>query len=377
MPKNLTDFYVNFRPAEVHSGKEIYIAFYALNPLTNKLQRVKYKQNHLAKSKSLRLKFARLICLEINNKLQNGWNPFVETMNYKTYRKLIDAITSFINIKKKELRPDSLRTYTSNANKLIEWLRKNNYQNISCEAFNKKHANELMFVISEDERISNKTYNNNLLFYRCLFNFFIDKEYIKENPFERFKNKRINEKTRITIPQDVRHKILQYFVNSSIPEYLHICQLCYKCLIRPKEILQLIVGDINFEDNIITIPAAVAKNHKERMIAVPPEIMQYFSTLKHYNKDYNIFSTDYKPGKKLLTTRDTGRTWSKMREALKLPVEYQFYSLKDTGITELLEAGVPAKFVKELADHSSLAMTEKYTHKSSAEEILRHNTLEF
>lgn len=66
-----------------------------------------------------------------------------------------------------------------------------------------------------------------------------------------------------------------------------------------------------------------------------------------------------------------------MREALGLPTTYQFYSLKDTGITEMLEAGVPAKLVKELADHSSLEMTEKYTHKSNAKKILEYNTLKF
>jgi site-specific recombinase XerD len=43
----------------------------------------------------------------------------------------------------------------------------------------------------------------------------------------------------------------------------------------------------------------------------------------------------------------------------------------------MLEAGVPAKLVKELADHSSLEMTEKYTHKSNAKKILEYNTLKF
>lgn len=66
-----------------------------------------------------------------------------------------------------------------------------------------------------------------------------------------------------------------------------------------------------------------------------------------------------------------------MRDSLKMPAAYQFYSLKDTGITEMLEAGVPAKFVKELADHHSLEMTEKYTHRSDAKKILEWNKLEF
>jgi Phage integrase family. len=81
--------------------------------------------------------------------------------------------------------------------------------------------------------------------------------------------------------------------------------------------------------------------------------------------------------KRVLDTKAVGRKWKEMRDSLKMPAAYQFYSLKDTGITEMLEAGVPAKFVKELADHHSLEMTEKYTHRSDAKKILEWNKLEF
>ena len=43
----------------------------------------------------------------------------------------------------------------------------------------------------------------------------------------------------------------------------------------------------------------------------------------------------------------------------------------------MLEAGVPPKYVKELADHHSLEMAERYTHRSDAKKILEWNTLEF
>ena len=38
----------------------------------------------------------------------------------------------------------------------------------------------------------------------------------------------------------------------------------------------------------------------------------------------------------------------------------------------MLEAGVPAKMVQELADHHSLEMTQKYVGKSRAEDIRRN-----
>ena len=100
---------------------------------------------------------------------------------------------------------------------------------------------------------------------------------------------------------------------------------------------------------------------------MPEEIRVFMDRLSDTPKDWFLFSnTSYEAGprkKPMAPTRIDG-AWESMREALNLPSAYQFYSLKDTGITEMLEDGVPAKFVKELADHHSLAMTERYTHKA-------------
>ena len=50
---------------------------------------------------------------------------------------------------------------------------------------------------------------------------------------------------------------------------------------------------------------------------------------------------------------------------------------KDTGITEMLESGMPSKFVKDLAGHRSLSMTERYLHVSDARRILQANKVRF
>ena len=125
------------------------------------------------------------------------------------------------------------------------------------------------------------------------------------------------------------------------------------------------------------MPPEISKNHHERIIPLPDELMEYMIHLKDCNGEHYIFSGGFKPGKKPMSPHQIGNFWAQMRDELKLPASYQFYSLKDTGITEMLEAGVPAKYVKELADHHSLEMTERYTHKSEAKKILEWNKLEF
>lgn len=59
-----------------------------------------------------------------------------------------------------------------------------------------------------------------------------------------------------------------------------------------------------------------------------------------------------------------------MRVKLGLPKNIQFYSLKDTGIVQLLEDGVSLKDVKDLADHVNVATTSKYLSYVSQDGIL-------
>lgn len=51
-------------------------------------------------------------------------------------------------------------------------------------------------------------------------------------------------------------------------EYVAAIRLCFKYLIRPKEILMLQIKDLNFDNNMLRIPPNVSKNHKERIIAL-------------------------------------------------------------------------------------------------------------
>lgn len=372
----MSKIFIDFRPAELKCGKETYISFYVVNPMTNILVRRKIKLNHV-KGKTERLKYGRYLVGSINEKLYDGWNPFLEEINAYGNVTLSQLVNEFLNIKIKELRKDSIRSYKSYCSYFLKWLENNGLSDKYCVFFTSEHAKKLLKSIYEKDNITAKTYNNYLRFFKTLFNYFIHSDYIKENPFNKFDPKRTDTKIRDIIPPNVRKQIVDYFILTDMQPYLYIMQLCFRCLIRPKEILMLKIKNIQYEDKMMVIPASVAKNHCERIVGIPDEIMFFLNTLKNTDGNLFIFSANYKPGKKMLCSRDTGKTWSRMREALNLPMSYQFYSLKDTGITEMLEQGVPAKYVKDLADHHSFEMTEKYAHKSNAKKILKFNNIKF
>lgn len=366
----------DFRPAEYHGGKSSYVAFYVINPETGTLVRKRIKVNRVSKGQN-RDKFARMLCCEINRKLYEGWNPFLENDAYFSGTSIQKGIKEFLETKEKNVRPDTFRSYHSYLKWFNGFLQRSGKKQMPVKTFTERDAEKAMKELDARPNIGAATYNSYLEFFRNLFNYFIKRNWLKENPFNRISKRKEEQKRRDLIPPHVRQQIADYFVKTQQIPYLYIMQLCYRCLIRPKEILMLKIKDIDFVENIINLPADVAKNHNARTIGVPAEIMAYLNKIQNHNPNEYIFSNDYLPGSELKTSKDTSKTWAQMRTHLNLPMKYQFYSLKDTGITELLEKGVPSKYVKELADHSSLEVTERYMHKTEAKIILKHNTLEF
>lgn len=369
--------FVDFRPAEYHYGKCSYVAFYVKNPETGELVRKRIKLNRISGSQN-RAKYAKRLCAEITQKLYEGWNPFMENDSFFSGTSMQKGIKEFLASKGKNVRYDTIRSYHSYLKWFNVYLNKKGKTQLPIKTFTAHDAQKMMDELASTRpEMKAATYNSYIEFFRNLFNYFIARSWLTENPFARIARRREEEKIRDLIPPHIRQRIAEYFIETDQVPYLYIMQLCYRCLIRPKEILMLKIKDIDFVENMITIPPEVAKNHKARTIGIPDEIMMYLRRLEGYNSDCYIFSKGYLPGTILKSSKETARTWAKMRDALGLPLKYQFYSLKDTGITEMLEGGVPAKFVKELADHSSLVITERYLHKTEAKIILKHNKLEF
>lgn len=369
--------FIDFKPAQyVETKKDTYVSYYAKNPLTDRLERKRVRVNHIH-GKSERRKYGRLLACEINSRLYNGWNPFVEELDGRGCKTISAAVDEFLKEKSKSLRPDSVRCYNSWGNIFKCWCVAQGISEKFCFSFDRSMAARFMRDMDTGNHLAPKTYNNYLRFFSTLFLWMMKRGYASMNPFQDIERKRVDGKLRTVIPPDDRRRIRDYYINIGMGEFVLIMNLCFRCLVRPKEILQLRIRDFDFSDNVITIPSSVSKNHHYRVIAIPEDLVGEFKYLSNYEPGLFVFSTGYKPGTRLLTTRDIGKSWSMMRDALDLPKSYQFYSLKDTGITEMLEAGVPAKLVKELADHSSLEMTEKYTHKSNAKKILQYNSLKF
>lgn len=368
--------FMTFRPAEYHKGKESFIHFYATDPATGKLRRKRIKLNHIRK-KTERDKYASVLCHQLNEKLFAGWNPWIEQLGACAVT-VRDAVDLFLKTKAKDSRKATMVSYKSMCKIFCDWLSETGYADKYVFTVDARMLQAYMQAMEERRGLSGCTYNNYLTFLCVLFEFFVEREFVKENPAAKLKKRRVEEKKRVVVPPDARARIKEYF-EANNPNFVAVMLLCYRCLVRPKEIVSLRVRDYNRKDGTLVIPGTVSKNHHERVIALPDELRHHFDKLSDVPSDWFVFADarTFSPGRKAIAHTRISECWAAMRSELKLPASYQFYSLKDTGITEMLEAGVPAKYVKELADHHSLEMTERYTHRSEAKKILEWNKLEF
>lgn len=380
------DSLLKYLPPTLTEGKEWYITYHAFYPVTGKMKRVRIKLNRI-KSLGDRRVFAKRLISDINHKLVNGWNPFIEKETTKSFRELFSALDTYLNVRKKEAEANSYRSYKSYVRYLKDYIIKNNYsREIYVNQFDVSIASKIMLQIKQNPRYCFRTYNNYLQAFTSIFNWLCEFGYITDNPFSKIKRipKRLIKKKRRALTELERTQLKNLLILEN-SNYFVMCLLCYYCFMRPKEISLLKVKDVDIENQLIYISEDIAKNDNSSVRTIPDVMIGYIKNLDfNCPRDYYLFSFDhghnFVPGAKLAESREIARYWNDfVRFKLKWPMELQFYSLKDTGITNMLADGVAANFVQGQADHSSLLMTSIYAEKKTAksQEQIRKNSAEF
>jgi len=153
--------------------------------------------------------------------------------------------------------------------------------------------------------------------------------------------------------------------------------LCFHGLIRPKEICLLKPEYFDIEKRIIFLPAKITKDKDDRIVTISDDLMEHLEklTIPEIDKRNFVFSTDFKPGKILKDARYVGKRWDKLRKELNMPAEYQFYSLKDSGIVQKLQDGINPLDIRNQAGHSSLEQTNAYAKYANPEGSLQIKTI--
>ncbi|MBE7690670.1 tyrosine-type recombinase/integrase [Tenacibaculum piscium] len=372
--------FIDYIPAELKENKIWKIVYYALDPYETKAnKRLKIKRHRVKnlKCKKTRRIYAQTIVAKLNEQLMRGWTPFDRANNEPKQEqkplkkvKLFDVFDNYLHqinqqTAKKSLRPDTLRAYTSYIKNLKAFLIEKKQANCEVSHFNEKFCRDFLDMIFYERKNSARTHNNYLGFISLFNRWLIKRDYLKVD-FTSFIDKiRVSEKIRTIIPLKERTEIFNHLEEDN-KHYFALCYTAFYCLIRRTELSKLKVVDVILKNGVINIPANVSKNRKSQIVTIPTQLIHVLiEHLKNAKNSDFLFSDDnFKPGEKQLEPKKISDTWTKYKKQLNFSNSYQWYSLKDTGITNYLHLGIPTIDVRNQARHYSIKQTEEYLPKT-------------
>ncbi|WP_044403422.1 site-specific integrase [Lacinutrix sp. Hel_I_90] len=377
--------FLDYIPAELRENKIWEIVYYVINPNTGKLER-KRKRVKPLKNKTYRKKLAIVMVNRLNERLKGGWNPYYENKTTKELVQVNVACKDYLNRAQIEfdddnLRFDSLKTYRSQINLLLEYLEDVICKpELLCYKIDNEFIGNYLDYVRYTKGRSARTRDNYLGFMTTFCKFLLSKKYISHNPTDVFQ--RINKKTkqRTVISEAQRLEIFEYFAFND-EAFLILCLSCYYCLIRRTELTKIKVKDLNFEKQTLFIDSSDSKNRKSAFVTIPNQLLEKLKDhVSGFSADYYLFSNKgYVPGPTKINPDLISRKWRFMREKLELPKNIHWYSLKDTGITDLLLDGVPLISVRDQARHHSSMQTDSYTPREmrSSDENIKNSKVSF
>ena len=353
---------------QLAQGKENFVYFYAFDPVTGLRKRKKYMLDHCRTRREM-LQTSKMMIRNITRKLESGWNPWVEggdSLTYVLFSTVADSYHDYLykRLNDHSLREDTVISYVSYLKIFREWV---TMKGEVTYMFQMDHycVSQFLDYVYMERGNSFVTRNNYLGWLRSFCTYLLERGYINMDPCARFSNIHVRGyvKERTVIPDRVMVQIRDY-LQARNRHFLLACYLTHYMCIRPKELSRMRVGDINIGGCTITLMGDQTKNHDSVTITMPQKVARLMIELDLFSShgDCYLFSDGFKPGEKPRSEKQFRDYWvHHVRKDLKFSAKFKYYSLKDTGITNMLRQGVDPISVRDQARHSSLAVTNTYT----------------
>ncbi len=184
-------------------------------------------------------------------------------------------------------------------------------------------------------------------------------KFFGENPVSKSGMPEINDQKERVLTIDEEVKLL-----SKSPAYLtEIILIGLNTGMRLGEILGLKWQWVDLEEGIITLPQTNTKNKKMRRIPINPIVRKIFLERKiQFGLSEYVFPSETSKTGHISWLRRSFSTACKRANIQGL----RFHDLRHTAATRLVESGIPLHAVAKLLGHSTVRVTERYSHPESS-----------
>ncbi len=355
---------ITYTLPKLHQGKNWYIDFKAYDPLEQKMKRKKYMLDKIEKITD-RKKRANEIITNLNNRLRSGWNPWADASNsrqYTFFNDVIELYTKYLQklCTSKVIKENTLLDYKKRLKVFVEYSEKRYPPIVYIYQLDQTFMSDFLDYILIDRDASARTRNNYRIWLSSFCTWLVEKQYLDRNPIEKIKSLTEAEKKRTALSSEDLEKLNKYLMKHD-PHFLLLCQFEYYTFIRPDELSNIKLSDINLNEQKVFIASTISKNRKDGMVGLNDSLIKMMLDLNIFSNDNNnyLFGKGFRPSPKKSTPRVYRENFNKIRLALKFPDTYQFYSLKDSGIRDLANAeGIV--IARDQARHADISTTNKY-----------------
>lgn len=181
---------------------------------------------------------------------------------------------------------------------------------------------------------------------------------ISSNPFRQIKKPRVKETQAAHFSRE-EFQTLKQFIPDGVLKDISLCAVLTG--MRLGELISLRWEQVDLDKKVIQVENSesfTTKNRKNRSIPMHPDVCRLLVDRQTKSSGENVFHEDGKQLNRLKVSRDFKRF---VRKA-GLGEELHFHSLRHTFASWLVEQGVSLYEVQKMMGHSSIMVTEKYSH---------------
>lgn len=230
------------------------------------------------------------------------------------------------------------------------------------------------YISKLHQKYKPKTVKRKIASIKALFHYLEYKDIINQNPFNKIQ---VKFRAPVILPKTIPLSTIEILLSTVYKQYsdaktdykrrnslrdVAVIELLFATGIRISELCTLKMNDVNLDDRTILI---YGKGSKERKLQIGND--NVINILEKYKNDFlpeiqktNHFFVNQSGGS--LSDQSVRRAINKYTALAAIDLHITPHMFRHTFATSLLEADVDIRYIQEMLGHSSINITEIYTH---------------
>lgn len=371
----------HYRPPKLKKGKKYwFIEYWYKIPMDSKEVynnkewfRFRVKEDINRRTGENRDQYAEWLLSEVTASLKKGYNPFTTVTGHMEDQaagvtipddmSAHDALQLFLEKwRLRGLDPKSYSKYERYVNRLIAWLRQKKMLYGDVRKITVEHIEAFLSSNKILLNHSNREYNNAYDFIRTAFNFLLKKKIIDESPcagIDKLKAKTSKHR----FYDEANLKAITAALQASDKYTLLAFQtVYYLCVRSDKELMNLKVGNIQWQENKILTAPEGSKGGAGRYIPMDENIKKLFldNGIDKAPPSYYVFGIKGVPSAVPFGTGFFSKRFKKVRKLAGLPEWFSLYGAKHTRVIHLKSDNVSDANIMALTGHRDFTSYARY-----------------